>query len=528
MRALLDPCKQHLGNQPEFNRRQFQAVVLGGLFLATGYTQSSGATRPPNDTAQLVKANNAFALTLLRELDARDKGANHFLSPFSLQSALTMATEGARGETATEMGRTLQFPEAMRQAGIIPWDMTRLRREFQSISDRMQPDNSEKANILRKQVSDLRSRLTQANEEAHSLRQAKKFQQADAKSAEAVKLANQINALAAQVDQYELSNANSLWIDNSFTISPHYQSIVREFYRPAEVAAANFRHQSDEERLRINQWVSEQTHAKIRDIVPPGVINPLTRLVIANAIYFKGTWAAPFNAEFTQTAPFVTSDSKKISAPLMNANNFKVGRYAAFNADGSPFATPNVVDRKLGENNGYPTEGGYQVVELPYSGETVSMMVFLPIRPDGLDTLLSTLSVTQIDTCVAQLKPREFHLTLPKFKLDANYGLVEPLEKLGMRRAFSEHEADFSGLTEKRDPNHQLYITGVLHKAFVEVNEQGTEAAAATVVTFAPRAALMDQPFIPRFKADHPFLFAIRDRASGLILFIGKVEKPSA
>ena len=507
----------------KWNRRQFQAILLGGLLLSQGKSPTLASSIPAPASSMLVDASNALALTLLCELDV-DKGKNHFLSPFSIQSALSMAAEGARGGTAAEMGKALQYPEAMQQPGILPWDMAKLRSDFRAASDRMRPDDSAKAKQLRTQVAKLRTELAKANEQSTALASANKYKEANAKSNEASRLADQINELAKQVDQYELTNANSLWVDKSFKISSKYQSIITENYRPAAVIAADFANKPDAERLRINEWVSDQTRDKIRDVVPAGSINPLTRLVIANAIYFKGTWAQPFNADFTKPAPFTLRDQTKVTAPLMNTNHFKEGKYAAFNADGSVFETPKMVDEKFEDQNGYPGNDGYQVAELPYNGDTISMMIFLPTSADGLDTLIRTLSATQISTCASQLEGREFHLSVPKFKLESNYDLVKPLKSLGMERAFSSDAADFSGLSDKGNP--QLHIAAVFHKAFVEVNEKGTEAAAATVVQIDARSAVVTRPFVPRFTANRPFLFVIREKVSDLILFIGKVENP--
>ncbi len=515
--------------QQKWNRRQFQAALLGSLVLAGSRIPLQANSPKSADSQALVAANNALALTLLRELEGGKKGQNHFLSPFSIQSALTIATEGARGETAAEMGKTLQYPASLKQSGDMPWDMTKLRNDFRAMSERLRPDDSAKANQLRTQINKLRADLSKANEQANSLAKANKYKEANAKAAEAMNLADRVNELAKHVDQYELSNANSLWIDESLMISAEYQSTITENYRPAGVVAADFRGNPDAERIRINQWVSDQTREKIRDIVPPGSVTAMTRLVIANAIYFKGTWATPFNAELTKPAAFTLRDQTKIEVPLMNMNRFEEGKYAAFNADGSVFETPKLVNENFDEQSGYPAHGGYQVAELPYNGDTISMMIFLPTSAAGLDTLLGTLSASHIDTCASKLDAREFQLSLPKFKLESTYDLVKPLKNLGMERAFSAGDADFSGITEVQDPDHDLHIAAVFHKAFVDVNEKGTEAAAATIVSFAPRsAAITKRPFIPHFNATRPFLFVIREKASGLIMFIGKVESPSA
>jgi serpin B len=250
-------------------------------------------------------------------------------------------------------------------------------------------------------------------------------------------------------------------------------------------------------------------------------------LVIANAIYFKGTWSQPFDADDTKPAAFTLSNLEKIETPLMNRRGFHGGRYAAFHADGSLFETPQTVTESFQDEQGYPAADGFQIAELPYNGDALSMMVVLPRKADGLAELVRTLTPQRLQECVRLMDSRMFHLSLPKFKLESTYRLNDCLQRMGMKQAFDSTQADFSGLTDSRDPDHELHISLVLHKAFVDVNEQGTEAAAATIVALEPRAAALTQrPFVPSFTADHPFLFFIRERSTGLILFIGKVEKP--
>ena len=515
------------------NQSRLQAALLIGMVILgsqmhvaaqepVAYKFSQPASSP------LVEANNSFALELLRTVNAGSEGANQFLSPFSIQSVLTIAMEGARGETASEMGLALQYPKSLKQPGILPRNLETIRQEFKAAGERMTPDDSPEANQLRSQLETLRKELKLANEQVQSLTRSNKYQEANAKSRDASDLSNRISGLAKQVDQYELSNANSLWIDSSFKISPRYQATITDNYRPTIVEAADFRNSANAERLRINQWVNDQTREKIRDIIPPDAVNTMTRLVIANAIYFKGSWVTPFDAHDTKPAPFTSSDKQQHNVALMNLNSFTEGKYAAFNADGTPFKTPQTVAYDFNEKAGYPGKGGYQVAELPYNHDKISMLIFLPSDLDGLDSLLRTLSATQLDTCARSLEQREFHVSLPKFKLESTYDLIPPLESLGMQQAFRERTADFSGLTEVREPDHQLFITAVMHKAFVEVNEQGTEAPAATFAAVGLTSASSQRPFVPRFKADHPFLFVIRERTSGLILFIGTVEKPIA
>lgn len=489
------------------DRRQFQRACLAALLwfptrglLAKEVVQSDAL-------ASLVLANNALALKLLGEFGARSKDENQFFSPFSIESALAIALEGARGATASEMAQALQFPKREGDEGRATGQLADLRSGFHALSAQL----------------DLGSSDSQRTKRGVRLR-----------------------------------SANSLWVDQSFPLSQEYQQTVRQNYGASETFACDFQRAGEAQRNRINQWVSERTAQKIQELIPSGAITPLTRLVIANAIYFKGLWAKPFDPKATRPAEFTLGGGRKVQADLMHARNFDDGAYAAFHADGSLIETPKTLPAGASAEQGYPSGAGFQVVELPYessaptdaaaadanaatrgrgpqrsngahsSGDGLSMLVFLPRRPDGLSDLVSSLTADKIAAVAQQLEARPFHVALPKFKVEARYALNEPLQSLGMRKAFSSTEADFSGLTDSRDPEHELYISAVFHKAFVEVNEEGTEAAAATGVVMATRAAAVgDPPFVPSFTADHPFLFAIRHRQTGLILFIGQVEKPS-
>lgn len=511
------------------NRRQFQLYLLAGLGLLQSRSASAAPAATPDRKRHLVQANNAFALALLRDIDAHAGRANQFFSPFSIESALSIALEGARGETAREMGQTLQYPSEVHGLGERPWDMHSIRTQFQSISEKFQPAPSTKTQALRDELAELREQLQKANEATQALQSKNRYQEAAAQSQKARKLADHINKLATEFDQFELYNANSLWLDTSFPLSKDYQSIIDDFYGSSGAFGCDFQRQADAERQRINRWVGEHTRDKIKDIIPTGALTALTRLVIANAIYFKGTWSEPFETERTKPAPFTTSDLKKVQVPLMHRPGFDAGRYAAFHADGSLFDTPKMVGESFQEEQGYPSDDGFQIAELPYNGDQLSMMILLPRRADGLDALMRSLTAEKLQVCAEQLAKRTFHVRLPKFKLETTYELNKPLQRMGMKQAFDSENADFSGLTDSRDPSHELHVSLVLHKAFVDVNEKGTEAAAATIVAMETRAALIPQrPFNPNFTADHPFLFVIRDRDSGLILFLGKVEQPEA
>ncbi|MGF1578550.1 MAG: serpin family protein, partial [Gemmataceae bacterium] len=278
---------------------------------------------------------------------------------------------------------------------------------------------------------------------------------------------------------------------------------------------------------RINAWIEKQTRDRIKDILQKGDLNRLTRLVLANAIYFKGQWSEPFDESATKPQDFTLASGTKIKVPTMT--DYKQIKYAAFNADGSFFETPRTVP--LGKNpnklkNTYPGKDGFAMIELPYRGNELSMVVIVPQDPNGLPALVKNLTAEKLDGWVKKMNKRNVFVYLPKFKLETNYQLIKPLKSLGMREAFVEPDprggADFSGMTSSM--RRDLYISKVIHKAFVEVNEKGTEAAAATVVAVAQATSVRVMvPFNPTFKADRPFLFLIRHMNTGSILFMGKV-----
>ncbi len=241
--------------------------------------------------------------------------------------------------------------------------------------------------------------------------------------------------------------------------------------------------------------MAEATKGKITDLIPAGVLSDMTRLVLTNAIYFKGNWLHQFNKDSTQPAPFHLSATQKVEVPLMfQKERYKFGR------------------AKFGES-------GLKVLELPYKGEELSMVLLLPDETDGLAALEKELTAENLKSWTAKLGKPEVMVFLPKFKMTAEFQLNDVLAKLGMPLAFAPGSADFSGMDGKMD----LYISAVVHKAFVDVNEEGTEAAAATGVVFGVTSVPVDPP---EFRADHPFVFLIRDNRSGAILFMGRVLDP--
>ena len=289
-----------------------------------------------------------------------------------------------------------------------------------------------------------------------------------------------------------LNLANRLWGQESYQFLPEFLGITREMYG-AELARLNFT-QSEQARQTINGWVEEQTENKITDLIPVGAINLDTRLVLTNAVYFKGIWTDPFKQELTKEEDFHLTSADKIKVPMMN--NSDRFRY-------------NEVDN-------------LQVLELPYGDGSLSMLVLLPNKNDGLANLEANLTYRNLQQWTGSLRQREVKVTLPKFKTTSRFEMNNTLKEMGMTSAFDANQADFSGMTGGRD----LFISAVVHKAFVDVNEEGTEAAAATGVMIELISAAPDPPEPPVFRADHPFMFMIRDNRNGSIMFMGRIRNP--
>jgi len=294
-----------------------------------------------------------------------------------------------------------------------------------------------------------------------------------------------------QKGKIALNIANALWIQQDFTVREQFLSLTQKYYG-ANLFQVNFKKATEEVRVKINTWVEKQTQEKIKDLLAPGVLTELTRLVLTNAIYFKGNWGRQFEKDQTLDEPFWLTADRQIKVPLMH-------QQASF---------------KYGEID------NLQILELPYTGEDLAMVILLPKARNGLAELEGKLDVEHVKTWVGEASVREVEVYLPKFKMTSQFSLAATLKALGMENAFSE-KADFSGMAS----GAQLSISEVIHKAFVEVNEEGTEAAAATAGVVGVTAVKEPQP-TPVFKADHPFLFLICDTHSGSILFLGRLLNP--
>ena len=290
---------------------------------------------------------------------------------------------------------------------------------------------------------------------------------------------------------YELRTGNALWVQQDFLFLSDYTSRVEKYYG-GKAANLDFDKETEKSRQTINSFIGEQTNNKIKDLIPAGFLNAMTRLVLTNAIYFKGTWQWEFDTSNTHDGDFKVTPTNIVKTPMMNMGPDK----ASFN---------------------YADTGDLQILELPYKGDEISMLLLLP--SENLDAVETTLTVEKLNEYKSKMKETKLDsISLPKFEFDTKYFMKDVLSALGMPTAFSE-SADFSGMTGKRD----LFISFVIHQAYVKVDEKGTEAAAATAVgmqftSVGPRTD---------FRADHPFIFLIQDKDTGNILFFGRVVDPT-
>ncbi|WP_214041032.1 serpin family protein [Methanoculleus sp.] len=295
---------------------------------------------------------------------------------------------------------------------------------------------------------------------------------------------------------YTLNTANALWAEETYPFLPDYIDVAGRWYG-ANVTNLDFINNPEASRQTINRWVEEQTEDKIRDLLPAGSINPLTRLVITNAIYFKGTWVEQFDANETTEEEFRVAPNETVQVRMMQ----RTGEDAVY---------------------GYTETDTLQVLELPYAhgnGTELSMLVLLPSE-DNLTAAEEALDAETVANLRESLVRERVRVFFPKFTLETEYRLPQALAAMGMPTAFSG-DADLSGM----DGTENLFISEVVHKAFVDVNEEGTEAAAATGVVVNLKSAPVEDT-APVFRADHPFVFLIVEKDSGTILFAGRVVNP--
>ena len=289
---------------------------------------------------------------------------------------------------------------------------------------------------------------------------------------------------------FRLNIANAVWGQDGYHFLPDFLDLLAENYG-AGMMAVDFVGAPDESRIRINDWVAEETEGKVKDLLPPGVVDRSTRLVLTNAIYFNASWLWQFNPRDTEVRPFHLAGGGTVRVPMMTETSK--------------------------EFYGYARGDGYQAVDVPYSWGELSMTILLPDKGE-LEEFESSLDSEKLDRIIDDIEIDYVTLTMPLFEFESEFSLSDTLAGMGMSDAFGAG-ADFSGMTGSRD----LWISEVVHKAFVSVDEEGTEAAAATAVVMLESGPTKEPIAVT---VDRPFIFLIRDTGTGTVLFLGRVSNP--
>ena len=291
-----------------------------------------------------------------------------------------------------------------------------------------------------------------------------------------------------------LSIANALWAQKDYPLSPSYKATIQKFYG-SEAMNVDFAKAAEKSRSIINQWVSGKTSGNIKDLLPPGSISRITQLVLTNTIYFKGKWDAPFTKQQTTKESFTNSAGANV-VPMM---------------------------QKTSASLKYAETDQLQLLEMPYAGKELSMVVVLP-KKNNLKSIEQIFTPKNLATWSNQLRLQTVNVYFPTFKFTEKYLMQGVLKKMGMPTAFSDEKADFLGMTT--NPKKRLKIDTVIHQSTVDVNEEGTEASAATALVLRAPGSATAPEHVYTFRADHPFLFFIQDNATNTILFLGRMNNP--
>lgn len=420
---------------PLFFKLSISIPILSLLFSACGPSASIAQSELGRDTAPKTPPDAIQSLVNKNNTFAFDlyqslqtQDGNLIYSPYSISLALAMTYAGARGETEAQMSQALHF---------LPQDQ--VHPAFNALD---------------------------------------------------LQLAERGKAQSKDETPLQLNVVNAVWAEQTYPFQQSFLDTIALNYG-AGIRLTDFINQYEAARKEINGWVSDQTQNKIKNLLPPGVLSPDTRMALVNAIYFKADWLAPFEAESTHDAPFHLLDGSEVSVPTMNQDTFL------------PYASGD----------------GWQAIELAYQGQTAAMAIIVP-DAGRFEEVESSLDYGTAADILTSLQSTSVALALPKFQFEGEFGLNDQLIALGMQDAFDPNTANFSGMTERND----LYISAVIHKAFVAVDEKGTEAAAATAVIMDLASAPMPGVTLT---VDRPFIFFIRDIPTGQILFIGRVLNPA-
>lgn len=298
---------------------------------------------------------------------------------------------------------------------------------------------------------------------------------------------------------YQLTTANSLWAQENYPFKENYFEVVDEYYS-GNVTNLDFKTETEKSRVTINNWVEEKTNDKIKELLPktPQVITPNTKLVLTNTIYFKADWQNKFNIRNTKDKEFKLSDGTSKDVETMHQMD----------------------DFNYGENK------DLQILEMDYQGDDLSMLVILP-KENNLSSIEELINTENLNNWKKEMSSEKVRLSIPKFKFEKKYFMSKDLKEMGMISAFNSSWADFTGMWNKQN-DENLYISEVIHQTFIDVAEEGTEAAAATAVVMNESTSIGGTTTEPKiFTADHPFIFLIQQKDTGNILFMGRVSDPS-
>ncbi len=384
----------------------------------------------PSQVEALVAGNTAFALNFYDEIN--DVDGNLIFSPFSLSLALSMTLAGAEADTWAEMLDALSL---------------------QAFGDEGHPA-----------FNALLLAIEASQAELHD---------------------------ESEGDTFQLNIANSTWGQSGFDFNQAFLDTLALQYG-AGIYTVDFKNEPEVARQAINAWVADETEEKIPDLIPQGAIDTLTRLVLANAIYFNGSWLYPFEENDTTPAPFTLLDGSQTDVEMMHLPE---------------------------ERLGYMRQDNFQVVRLPYLSQDFSMILFVPDE-GAFEAVENALSSEELSGILDGMRSVPVDLKMPKFNFESSVSAPNPLKRLGMLSAFDPDLADFSGINAEQD----LFISDVVHEATITVDEHGTEAAAATAVIMSLTSAPIDEPI--SLVIDRPFIFAIQHQPSGTILFLGRVVQP--
>lgn len=387
-------------------------------------TEVKALISTPEGIAQVVTANNQFAIDMYQQINGQNKQAdkNVFFSPYSLSTSMAMLYAAAEGETKAQIQRTFHYPSL---------------------------------NVLNPNSAALHEQFNKPN------------------------------------PNYQLATANDLWIQQGLRPNQNYLDTVQRYYS-GKVTNLDFKNSPEPSRQTINKTIAKYTQQMIPEVLPASSIDADTVTVLTNAVYFKGDWKNTFAP--SEKRPFNKFDGSIIDVDMMYEQ--------------APYA--------------YTEDAQVQVVQLPYKGDELSMLVVLPKAKDkiAMQRLVGTLSAKQISQWNSNLVNQEIILDLPKFKLEENYGMNSLLANMGMTKAFGS-DADFGLFSQ----DLSLSVDAIAHKAVIEVDEKGTKAAASTSISIVPMSLGYSMNTI-KFKVDHPFMFVIKDNKTNAILFLGQVNKP--